>query len=154
MVLISLDYFVVYQIFKKSNVVLLRLDNPWRAFTGSWSLDTVAKNLGINSSFVHKDHCYVLVRLSRFRDNVKLSRIPNNVNLAEVVAQEIDDIRVGDVASVVRFIKKYGSHYIDSYVTGNALYQVIFSFVLRSIIPIPSSVGKKFGRQNCSKMWL
>lgn len=111
-----------------------RLESPWRAFTGSWSLDAVAKNLGINSSFVHKEHCYVLVRLSRFRENVELSRIPNNVNLADVVALEIDQIKVGDVTSVLTFIKKYGSHYIDSYVTGNALYQVIIIFYLLSNI--------------------
>lgn len=101
-----------------------RLDKPWRAFTGSWAKETIARNLGINSSFVHKEHCYVLVRLSRFRESVKLTRIPNNINLSEVVAREIDNIKVGDVASVLMFIKKYGSHYIDSYSTGNSIYQV------------------------------
>jgi torso-like protein len=105
-----------------------RMDNPWKAFSASWSLDTIAKNLGINASFVHKEHCYVLVRLSRFRDSVKLTKIPNNVNLVDVVAREIDKIQIGDVTSVIRFIRKYGSHYIESYVTGNALYQV---FVFR-----------------------
>ncbi|KAJ8927961.1 hypothetical protein NQ314_019486 [Rhamnusium bicolor] len=104
-----------------------RLDKPWRAFTSSWAPETLARNLGINSSFVLKDHCYVLVRLSRFRDIVKLDRIPNNINLAEVVAREIDNIQKGDVASVVMFIRKYGSHYIHSYVTGNSLYQVMFT---------------------------
>lgn len=103
-----------------------RLDKPWRAFTSSWAPETIARNLGINSSFVIKEHCYVLVRLSRFREIVKLDRIPNNINLADVVADEIDGIRVGDVDSVLLFIKKYGSHYIHSYVTGNSLYQVSF----------------------------
>jgi torso-like protein len=42
-----------------------------------------------------------------------------------VVAREIDKIQIGDVTSVIRFIRKYGSHYIESYVTGNALYQVL-----------------------------
>lgn len=103
-----------------------KLDKPWRAFSGSWGPETIARNLGINSSFVYKDHCYVLVRLSRFRDSVQLTRIPNNINLVDVVAREIDNIRVGNVTSVLMFIRKYGSHYIDSYVTGNSLYQVIF----------------------------
>ncbi|KAJ8944364.1 hypothetical protein NQ318_017681 [Aromia moschata] len=100
-----------------------RLDKPWRAFTSSWASETLARNLGINSSFVVKEHCYVLVRLSRFRDIVELDRIPNNINLADVVAKEIDNIKRGDVASVLMFIRKYGSHYIHSYVTGNSLYQ-------------------------------
>lgn len=104
------------------------LDKPWRAFISSWAPETIARNLGINASFVIKEHCYVLVRLSRFREIVKLDRIPNNINLADVVANEIDSIRVGDVDSVLMFIKKYGSHYIHSYVTGNSLYQVSFHF--------------------------
>ncbi|XP_018577085.1 torso-like protein [Anoplophora glabripennis] len=101
-----------------------KLDKPWRAFTSSWAPEALAKHLGINSSFVIKDHCYVLVRLSRFRETVKLDRIPNNVHLVDDVAKEIDNIKSGDVASVLDFISKYGSHYIHSYVTGNSLYQV------------------------------
>ncbi|KAK9702169.1 hypothetical protein QE152_g30129 [Popillia japonica] len=101
-----------------------KLDRPWRAFSGSWQADNIAKNMGINSSFVHGDYCYVLLRLSRTRDTVKLGPIPSNVNLSDVVAREIDNIKVGDIDSVWTFIKKYGSHYINSYVTGNSLYQV------------------------------
>ncbi|KAJ8913333.1 hypothetical protein NQ315_013304 [Exocentrus adspersus] len=101
-----------------------KLDKPWRAFASSWTPETLARNLGINSSFVIKDHCYVLVRLSRFRETVEIDKIPNNIHLADVVAKEIDNVQRGDVASVLMFIRKYGSHYIQSYVTGNSLYQV------------------------------
>ncbi|XP_030762103.1 torso-like protein isoform X2 [Sitophilus oryzae] len=100
------------------------LDQPWKAFTSSWSIETLARNLGINSSFIAKEHCYVLVRLSRFRDSSRLARTPSNLKVVEPVQREIDDIVVGDVASVLMFIKKFGSHYIQSYVTGNSLYQV------------------------------
>ncbi|XP_063913296.1 torso-like protein [Zophobas morio] len=124
-----------------------RLDKPWRAFTGSWSAEAVARNLGINSSFVHKEHCYVLVRLSRFRDSVKLSTVPNNVNLVDAVAREIDKIQVGDVSSVIRFIRKYGSHYIESYVTGNALYQV---FVFRK--PVYLTIKERLKTQGISHL--
>lgn len=102
-----------------------KLDKPWRAFTSSWSKELIAKHMGINSSFVLTEQCYVLVRLSRFRENVTLSRLPNNVNLTEMVAQEIANIKLGNYESVLTFIKKFGSHYIRSYVTGNSLYQVI-----------------------------
>lgn len=101
-----------------------KLDQPWRTFTGSWSPEVIARHMGINSSFVMKEHSYVLVRLSRFRESVKLSRLPNNVNLTKMVREEIDNIKVGDFESVVTFIRKFGSHYINSYVTGNSLYQV------------------------------
>lgn len=106
-----------------------KLDKPWRAFTSSWAPDALARHLGINSSFVIKDHCYVLVRLSRFRETVKLDRIPNNVHLVDDVAKEIDNIKSGNVASVLDFISKYGSHYIHSYVTGNSLYQVTCKYI-------------------------
>ncbi|XP_066146592.1 torso-like protein [Euwallacea fornicatus] len=100
------------------------LDQPWKAFTSSWSAETLARNLGINATFVTKDHCYVLVRLSRFRDSVRLGRVPESYNVVEPVKDEIDKIQKGDAASVLQFIKKFGSHYIQSYVTGNSLYQV------------------------------
>lgn len=101
-----------------------RLTKPWKAFSASWTHETIARNMGINSSFVHGEHCFVLVRLSRFRDSMVLSRLPNNVKLVRTVADEIDGIEVGDVTSVYSFIKKFGTHYIESFVTGNSLYQV------------------------------
>ncbi|XP_022903919.1 torso-like protein isoform X2 [Onthophagus taurus] len=100
------------------------LDRPWRAFSSSWQPDHIARNMGINSSYVHGDFCYVLLRLSRLRDTVKLSPLPFDVNLDDLVAREVDKIVVGDTESVWKFIKKFGSHYINSYVTGNSLYQV------------------------------
>jgi len=110
------------------------LDKPWQAFTTGWSSpETIARHMGINSSFVHKEYCYVLVRLSRYWDTVKLSRMPNNVNLLDSMAQEIDRILVGDEASVLMFTKRVGTHYINSFVTGNSLYQV---FVYRKPVYI------------------
>lgn len=38
----------------------------------------------------------------------------------------MDNVTVGDTVSVLQFIQKYGTHYINSYVTGNSLYQVVF----------------------------
>lgn len=101
-----------------------RLERPWRAFTGSWLPEVVARHMGINSSFVQGDHCYVLVRLSRFRDTVRLDNLPDDVRLVDAVAEEIEGIDVGNVSAVLQFIRKYGSHYITSYITGNSLYQV------------------------------
>ena len=102
-----------------------RLERPWRAFTGSWSRNAIARHLGINSSFITGDHCYVLVRVARFRENQKLMRTTDSLILDEAIANEANNISIGDTASVVRFIKNFGSHYIASFVTGNSLYQVI-----------------------------
>ncbi|XP_050682871.1 torso-like protein isoform X2 [Leptidea sinapis] len=112
-----------------------RLERPWRAFTAGWPTDIMARNLGINSSFINGDHCYVLVRVSRFRETAKLSDLPPNIPVEDVVFDAIDDTNIGDTVSIADFIRKYGSHYISSYITGNSLYQVfVFSRTAYSMI--------------------
>ncbi|XP_026736644.1 torso-like protein [Trichoplusia ni] len=112
-----------------------RLERPWRAFTAGWPTDIMARNLGINSSFINGDHCYVLVRVSRFRETAKLSDLPGNIGVEDVVYDAIQESTIGDTASIADFIRKYGSHYIASYITGNSLYQVfVFSRSAYSMI--------------------
>ncbi|KAG7204774.1 hypothetical protein KM043_005183 [Ampulex compressa] len=101
-----------------------RLERPWRAFSGSWSKAAIAKHMGINSSFITGDHCYVLVRVARFRESQRLAGTAETLHLDEAVLKETQNVTIGDTASVVRFIRNFGSHYISSYVTGNSLYQV------------------------------
>lgn len=101
-----------------------KLERPWHAFTASWSKAAIAKHLGINSSFITGDHCYVLVRVARFRDSQRLAGTAETLALDDSVFQQTENITVGDTASVVRFIRNFGSHYIASYITGNSLYQV------------------------------
>lgn len=55
-----------------------RLDRPWQAFTGSWSAAAVARNLGLNASFVGGRHSYVLVRLARHR---AASRVTDDIQV-------------------------------------------------------------------------
>lgn len=124
-----------------------RLQKPWRAFSGSWTTDLIARNLGINASFIasdglmagststntNGDHCYVLVRVSRFRQSFKLQQLPLNVEISEKVQEEMDTIKVGDSATVEEFIRKFGSHYISAYVTGNSMYQVGFFYMFNSV---------------------
>lgn len=67
-----------------------RLDRPWKAFTGGWHPDVAAKKLGINSSFIHGDYCYVLVRVSRFRESSQFTQpIPANQILEDNIRMEI-----------------------------------------------------------------
>lgn len=105
-----------------------RLERPWKAFTASWTRALIAKHLGINSSYITGDHCYVLVRVARFRENKKLAGTPDTLVFDDIVMREADNVTVGNTPSVVRFIKSFGSHYISSFVTGNSLYQVTIIF--------------------------
>lgn len=117
------------------------MNSPWKAFTDGWHAEITAKKLGINSSYIVGDYryykpyllnqllmfllSYVLVRVSRFRERARLQRLitPNQLLQPDVLAK-VNNITVGDTVSVLQFIQKYGTHYINKYVTGNSLYQV------------------------------
>lgn len=102
-----------------------RLERPWRAFSGGWSRASLARHLGIASTFASgaAQHCYVLVRVARHRRRAAL--LPGNeLRLLDAVSHEADKVVPGDTASVVNFVRSFGSHYVAAYVTGNSLYQV------------------------------
>lgn len=103
---------------------LERLERPWSAFTGSWSRNAMAKHLGLNATYVAGSHCYVLVRVARHRESGRMVPVQPGVPVEEAVAKDADLVTPGDEASVVDFVKSFGSHYVASYVTGNSLYQV------------------------------
>jgi hypothetical protein len=65
------------------------------------------------------------VRVARHRVSAKLRPKDPQLEPEEIVEQEVEKVKVGDAASVNEFVRSYGSHYIASYVTGNALYQVV-----------------------------
>ncbi|KAE9522090.1 hypothetical protein AGLY_017509 [Aphis glycines] len=100
-----------------------RLEKPWQAFTGSWSKVTLARNLGLDVSYVTGDHCYVLVRVARHRETANLV-MDNSYDLHELVAKQVASVNVSDSLSVIEFVRSFGSHYVTSYITGNSLYQV------------------------------
>ncbi|KAK6618216.1 hypothetical protein RUM44_002667 [Polyplax serrata] len=126
-----------------------RLDRPWRAFSGSWSRSGMSKHLGINQNYITGRYSYVLVRVARHRDTRRMKPITSYVELDEKVVAYIDDVRPGDEESVSRFIKKFGSHYIASYTTGNSLYQV-FVFTPQTFERIKGRLRAK-GISNMSK---
>ncbi|XP_052865417.1 torso-like protein [Anopheles cruzii] len=103
-----------------------RLDSPWRAYTEGWHPEVAAKKLGIQSKYLERDdYCYVLVRVSRFRDSARFAKpIPPNQTLEPEVSRRVQSVAVGDTTSAVQFMNRYGTHYINAYVTGNSLYQV------------------------------
>lgn len=105
--------------------------------------EVAARKLGINSSFIKGDYCYVLVRVSRFRETARLMRpIPPNQVLQDDVSANIQNMTLGNSTETVQFMTNFGTHYINSYVTGNSLYQVrflidlfffVFSFFFHSL---------------------
>lgn len=87
--------------------------------------EVAARKLGINSSFIKGDYCYVLVRVSRFRETARLAKpIPPNQVLQEDVSERIQNMTPGNSTETIQFMTTFGTHYINSYVTGNSLYQV------------------------------
>lgn len=111
-----------------------RLDKPWEAFTGGWFPDIAAKKLGINTSFIQGDYSYVLVRVVRFRETGKLkTEIPLNQTLEADVRERMSQLKVGNVTGAVKFMESIGTHYINSYTTGNSLYQVSFIQIAKEI---------------------
>jgi hypothetical protein len=65
------------------------------------------------------------------------------LELEQPVAQEVEKVHVGDAASVMEFVRSFGSHYIESYVTGNSLYQVLWSHQTRGV-PWCLALGENF----------
>lgn len=119
------------------NFTIEQLDRPWRAFTGGWHNDIAARKLGINASFISGDYCYVLVRVSRYRDSAKLKKpIPPNQVLENDITARIRNVTPGDTTGTVQFMNRYGTHYVNSYVTGNSLYQVFKHCFLAKILKI------------------
>jgi len=101
------------------------MDKPWEAFTGGWFPDNAARKLGINTSFIQGDYSYVLVRVVRFRETGRLNtEIPVHQPLEQDVRSRVNQLQIGNMTSVVRFMEEVGTHYVNSYTTGNSLYQV------------------------------
>lgn len=94
-------------------------------FDNARQQEAAARKLGINSSFIKGDYCYVLVRVSRFRETARLIKpIPPNQMLHDDVSAKIQDMQPGNSTETIQFMTTFGTHYINSYVTGNSLYQV------------------------------
>lgn len=97
--------------------------------------EVAARKLGINSSFIKGDYCYVLVRVSRFRETARLTKpIPANQMLYEDVSALIETMTPGNSTETIQFMTNFGTHYINSFVTGNSLYQVC-EFISKIIRP-------------------
>lgn len=102
------------------------MDEPWRAFTTSWTDIMIARNFGIDVNYITTPRSYILVRALRRRMCTKLKNPLDEIDTIPLprVKALADQVTIGDTESILTFIKNYGSHYIASYSTGNSVYQV------------------------------
>jgi hypothetical protein len=93
--------------------------------------------------------------VSRFRERAKLQRpiAPNQLVEPSVLAK-MNNVTIGDTVSALQFMQKYGTHYINSYVTGNSLYQVAnyhcLYFLINLDIMMFASLGFCFQQKKLS----
>ncbi|CAK1542587.1 unnamed protein product [Leptosia nina] len=98
-------------------------DVPWKAFLGDWINDEIMRAFGIEYDPRADDCCYVLVTITKVKNRVKVNTL-DTVKVKDYVQRAIDQLNATDSTEIRRFMKSYGTHYIDSYVTGNFIYQV------------------------------
>lgn len=98
-------------------------DKPWKAFMGDWIHDEIMRTFGIEYDTKPDNCCFVLVKLTKRRKTEQLNDL-NQVAVKDYVLRAVEDLNASSTAEVRRFMRSYGTHYIDSYVTGNFIYQV------------------------------
>ncbi|XP_050682890.1 torso-like protein isoform X2 [Leptidea sinapis] len=98
-------------------------DIAWKAFLGDWVPDEILRSFGMDYDSTPDNCCFVLVKISKTHKSVEIESL-KKMKAKVYVQRAIDRLNVTDSTAVRRFMKSYGTHYIDSYVTGNFIYQV------------------------------
>lgn len=111
-----------------SIAIIFSTDKPWKAFLGDWITDEIMRTLGIEYDPRPENCCYVLVKLSKIHTAVKVDSM-ENVQVKEFVQRAVSALNVSDGTAVRRFMKSYGTHYIDYFATGNFIYQVRLDYI-------------------------
>ncbi|XP_075234546.1 torso-like protein isoform X2 [Lycorma delicatula] len=126
-----------------------RSKRSWRLFSAGWSKNKIGKKLGLNSTYLNGPHGYAFLRMSRFRQAVTLDPA---VRSEEIVISYLDNnvknVVPGNVQNVLEFFTISGSHYISSFVTGDALYQV-FVYSSPTFLALQQKI-KIYGTDNLS----
>lgn len=94
-----------------------------KLYTGSWRTPTMAKYLGISTDVLDGDSAFVLIKLIKNAGTMEIGQ--GNLRLRAGPAQAAENVRAGDPDSVLDFVQKYGSHFLQSVTIGDAIYQVL-----------------------------
>lgn len=96
---------------------------------GDWVVDEILRTMGIMYDGKLENCCYVLVKWKKPHTSAQLDEL-TDVAVKDHVSRAVNALNASDASEVRRFMKSYGTHYIDSYVTGNFIYQVSGSNLL------------------------
>jgi len=116
---------------------------PHKLYTGSWRTPTMAKYLGISIDVLDGDSAFVLVKLVKNSGTIDVS---GNLHLRDSPALAANGVRVGDPDSVLNFVQKFGSHFLQSVTVGDAIYQVL-ALTKENMASLKTSLGRR-GRAN------
>lgn len=104
------------------------LKEPAYAFERNWCHSAIARHFGINASYIGNDYKYVLLKVMRRHRKSIMMGPPSKFIVQEAVARETRSLIANDTFSADRFINKFGTHYVSSFVTGDFIYQVRKNF--------------------------
>lgn len=80
---------------------------------------------GINTSYIKGDYSYILVRVVRYREVGKGHMTDfGSLPLMMSVRSRIRSMKPGNMTEAIKFMERFGTHYIHSYTTGNSIFQV------------------------------
>ncbi|GBP71230.1 Torso-like protein [Eumeta japonica] len=99
-------------------------DKPWKVFMGDWIMDEVARALGIEYGYDADRCCYVLAKVSKTVRAVQMDNLNYGAPVKIYVKNALQNLNVSNPEEIRQFMKSYGTHYINSYMTGDAIYQV------------------------------
>lgn len=103
---------------------------------GDWIPEEIMRTLGIEYNPASENCCFVLAKLSKSHRTVKMDNLTGQVAVKEYVKRAINDLDYNDDAKMRRFMENYGTHYINSYVTGNFIYQVKSVYLNKMVIKL------------------
>ncbi|XP_018018485.1 uncharacterized protein LOC108675006 [Hyalella azteca] len=91
-----------------------------KAFTASLSARDLARQFGINSSFLRGRFSFVLVRL--FRRKMR-NTLDGPLTVLAALQAALRSVRIGSEESVHRFVDRFGTHVIKEFEVGDVMYQ-------------------------------
>jgi len=99
------------------------LEYPWKAFAGGWRAPSLSKYFGIDPIYTAGDYRYMLVRVLMVQNSGKIIPFPN-ATVSHQFQPHLRMFKSRDPISSYNFFNEIGTHYVSSYLTGNAIYQV------------------------------
>lgn len=97
------------------------VEQPHKLYTGSWHSSTKSKYFGLSKESFDGDSSFILVKLPKKTVTYKTG---NRMALKSGPGKSARSIQQGNPESAMKFIRSYGSHYIQSVTVGEVVYQV------------------------------